>query len=144
MGAFEKEFSLSVPSSTENLVMIREFIAQIGSQIGLGRPDIIKLEIAVDEACTNIIEHAYGHDITKTVIVQVNFDDENLRINIIDKGNGFDPDLIKPEEIAELVAKRRSGGLGIRLMKSIMDEVRYEIEPGKKNQLHMIKRLKKP
>jgi serine/threonine-protein kinase RsbW len=143
MAALERKFTLHVPSSTENLVLIREFVATIGAQAGLEESDIGKLELAVDEACANVIEHAYGHDITKEVIVRATFDDETLRIDVEDTGRGFDPQSVRSEELERLVQERKSGGLGMRLMKSLMDEVHYEIAPGEKNELHMVKRLRK-
>jgi serine/threonine-protein kinase RsbW len=143
MAAIERKFTLHVPSSTENLVLIREFVSTIGAQAGLEDSEIGKLELAVDEACANVIEHAYGHDITKEVIVRATFDDETLRIDVEDTGRGFDPQSVPAEELERLVQARKSGGLGMRLMKSLMDEVHYEIAPGEKNELHMVKRLRK-
>jgi serine/threonine-protein kinase RsbW len=143
MQQIERKFLLKVPSSTENLALIREFVSSIAQQSGMESADVGKLELAVDEACANVIEHAYGHDISKEVIIRATLDDETLRIDVEDTGRGFDPKLIEPEELEQLVHKRKSGGLGMRLMKSLMDEVRYEIEPGKKNELHMVKRIKK-
>jgi serine/threonine-protein kinase RsbW len=143
MAAIERKFTLHVPSSTENLVLIREFVSTIGAQAGLEDSEIGKLELAVDEACANVIEHAYGHDITKEVIVRATFDDETLRIDVEDTGRGFDPQSVPSEELERLVRARKSGGLGMRLMKSLMDEVHYEIAPGEKNELHMMKRLRK-
>ena len=143
MPAIEKKFTLHVPSSTENLALIREFVSSIGTQSGLDSSEVAQLELAVDEACANVIEHAYGHDMTKEVIVRATFDDETLRIDVEDTGRGFDPASVQPEELERLIHERKSGGLGMRLMKTIMDEVHYDIEPGKKNELHMLKRIRK-
>ncbi len=143
MAAIERKFTLQVPSSTENLALIREFVTSVGRQATLNDEEINKLELAVDEACANVIEHAYGHDITKDVSVRATFDDEKLKISVIDEGRGFEPDKINQKSVDQLVHERRSGGLGIRLIKSLMDEVSYEIEPGQKNELHMTKLIKK-
>ena len=143
MTAIERKFTLQVPSSTENLAMIREIVSSIGTQAGLESADIAKLELAVDEACANVIEHAYGHDATKEVVIRATFDDETLRIEVEDTGRGFDPGTVKPEEVEKLIHERKTGGLGMRLMKTLMDEVHYEIEPGQKNKLRMVKRLRK-
>lgn len=143
MEQLEKKFALTVPSSTENLALIREFVGNIAQQSGMDASDAGKLELAVDEACANVIEHAYGNDTTKEVIIRAKLDDETLSIDVEDTGRGFDPDSVKHDELEELVNKRKTGGLGMRLMKTLMDEVRYEIEPGKKNELHMVKKLKK-
>ena len=144
MAAIEKKFRLEVPSSTENLSLIRDFVTTIGQQARMDEQEISNLELAVDEACANVIEHAYGHDISQEVIVRAVFDDDSVRISVIDTGKGFDPTKVTPASIDSLVTERKSGGLGIRLIKTLMDEVRYEIMPGQMNELHMIKKLKKP
>lgn len=145
MEPIERKFMLKVPSSTENLALIREFVGSAAQQAGFDSTEIAKLELAVDEACANVIEHAYGgHDVSKEVVIRATLDDQTLSIDIEDTGRGFDPELIQPEELERLISKRKTGGLGMRLMKTLMDEVHYEIEPGKKNALHMVKRLKKP
>jgi serine/threonine-protein kinase RsbW len=127
MAALERNFSLQVPSSTENLALIREFVTSVGRQASLDEREIGKLELAVDEACANVIEHAYGHDSTKEVTVRAI----------------FDPGMVKQETLDQLIHERQSGGLGLRLIKNLMDEVHYEIVPGEKNELHMTKRIKK-
>lgn len=143
MERVERKFMLQVPSSTENLALIREFVGSAAQQAGLSAKDAAGLEMAVDEACANVIEHAYGHDVSKEVVVRVTLDDETLSIDIEDTGRGFDPGSVNQEELEQLINKRKTGGLGMRLMTKLMDEVRYEIEPGKKNALHMTKRLRK-
>ena len=143
MEKIERKFTLQVPSSTENLALIREFVSSTALQAGFDEKEVAKLELAVDEACANVIEHAYGHDVNKEVIVRAKLDDEEFAIDIEDTGKGFDPASVNQEELEQLISKRKTGGLGMRLMKTLMDEVHYEIEPGKKNALHMSKRLKK-
>lgn len=143
MTAIERRFTLHVPSSTENLAMIREFVSYVGVQAGIDTSRVGKLELAVDEACANVIEHAYSHDTSKEVIIRATFDQETLRIDVEDTGRGFDPAAIPQEALDELVANRRTGGLGMRIMKTLMDKVWYEIEPGNKNELHMEMRIRK-
>jgi len=143
MSAIERKFKLQVPSSTENLALIREFVTTVGKQATMSDEDISKLELAVDEACANVIEHAYGHDITKEVDVRAVFDEDEVRISVIDSGRGFDPEKVDQETVEQLVTKRKSGGLGFRLIRSLMDEVSYEIVPGQKNELHMTKKIRK-
>lgn len=143
MASMERTFSLKVPSSTENLAMIRDFVTSIGQQAGLGPADVANLELAVDEACANVIEHAYGRDTTKEVSVRATLDENAVQIEVIDTGKGFDPSSVEQLELDQLAAERKSGGLGMRLMKALMDEVHYEIVPGKKNELRMVKRLHK-
>jgi len=143
MAAFESKFTLHVPSSTQNLALIRDFVTSVGKQAGLPEMEISQLELAVDEACANVIEHAYEHDSTREVTIRAVFDDETLRIEVVDTGKGFDPAQVPQADLDKLVAARKSGGLGMRLIKRLMDEVSYEIVPGQKNELRMTKRIKK-
>lgn len=143
MPQIERKFTLQVPSSTENLALIREFVSSVGMQAGLTEEEVAKIELAVDEGCANVIEHAYGHDLTKEVVVRAILDEDTLWIKVEDTGRGFDPNAVREEDLQHLVEQRKSGGLGMRLMKTLMDEVYYEIVPGKRNELHMMKRLRK-
>ena len=68
---------------------------------------------------------------------------DSITFKIRDTGKGFDPSQIKQEELESLIAKRKDGGLGMRLIKTLMDEVQYEIGPGQKNELRMTKLLPK-
>jgi serine/threonine-protein kinase RsbW len=144
MDSLERTFQLHVPSSTENLSMIRDFVGSIGERAGFSKGDLVKLELAVDEACANVIEHAYGSDSTREVTVKATLDSTAVQIRIIDNGRGFDPSTVTETDLDSLIRQRKSGGLGMRLIKSVMDEVKYEIGPGQKNELRMTKLLHKP
>ncbi len=142
--AFEQAFTLDVPSTTQNLALIRDFVNRVSGQAGFDAEEMAQLELAVDEACANVIEHAYGNEQGKQVMVRATFDDEVLRITVVDTGKGFDPAGVHQADLRELAEKRRTGGLGMRLIRSLMDEVHYEIGPGNKNELQMVKRLRRP
>lgn len=144
MAAIENTFTLDVPSSTKNLAIIRDFVGRVAAQAGLVDAEVSQLELAVDEACANVIEHAYGDDATKQVAIRAVFDEDTLTIHVIDTGRGFDPTTIAEQDVKDLIAKRRTGGLGMRLIRTLMDEVHYEIQPGTKNELRMVKKLRKP
>jgi serine/threonine-protein kinase RsbW len=143
MTSLERTFSLKVPSATENLALIREFVGNVGSQAGLADDDVAKLELAVDEAVANVIEHAHGNDSNKEVTVRATFDAATLRIEVVDEGEGFDPTAVPTTPVEQMVHDRRTGGLGLRVMKSLMDEVSYEIIPGERNRLRLLKRIQK-
>lgn len=143
MTSLERTFFIKVPSATENLALIREFVANVGSQAGLADDDVAKLELAVDEACANVIEHAHGHDSNKEVTVRATFDAATLRIEVVDEGAGFDPTAVPSTSVEQMVHDRRTGGLGLRVMRSLMDEVSYEIVPGERNRLRLLKRIQK-
>jgi serine/threonine-protein kinase RsbW len=143
MASFEQRFALHVPSSTANLSMIRDFVGKIGMQAGLDDMEVARLEMAVDEACSNVMEHAYQSDATKEVSIRAVVDESVLRIVVIDTGKGFDPAAVEQKKLEDLISAKRTGGLGMRLIKSFMDEVHYAMVPGEKNELTMVKRLRK-
>lgn len=140
MASYEHTFCLQVPSSTENLALIREFVSAIGEQAGFGETETVKLALAVDEACTNVIEHAYQNEATHEVTVRVTVDENEITFEVIDRGRGFDPTQEPILPVEELIRQRRSGGLGLRLIRSIMDDVQYRIVPGQMNELRMVKK----
>jgi serine/threonine-protein kinase RsbW len=136
------EFKLGVPSATEHQAMIRSFMGHALEKAGFDEMEINMLVLAVDEAVANVNEHAYGDQATneKEVRVRVVVEPEQVRIEIEDTGKGFDPSKVKQEDLEQLVAERKSGGLGLRLIQKIMDDVQYQIVPGEKNELRMVKR----
>jgi len=140
MASFERTFCLQVPSSTENLALIREFVSAIGEQAGFDENETARLALAVDEACTNVIEHAYGNEATHEVTVRVTVDEDEIVFEVIDRGKGFDPTRTPMLPVEELIRQRKSGGLGLRLIRNIMDDVQYRMIPGQMNELKMVKK----
>jgi len=100
-----------------------------------------RLQIAVDEAVTNIIEHGYEDrpcgEATINLAAQVS--DDEFRITISDQGSHFDPKTMSDVDIQRHVASGHHGGLGVFLMRKIMDVVDYRYEGGKQNTLMLIK-----
>jgi serine/threonine-protein kinase RsbW len=133
-------YELKLLSQSENLELIREFVSKIALKAGFGTDDINKIELAVDEACANVIQHAYSDGDTKqTIHLIVQLDYHKITIIVADEGKGFDVHRIKDLDMKEYIAEMRIGGLGIHLIKNLMDKVEFNIEPGKRNEVRMIK-----
>ncbi len=143
MAAKSKKFHLKIPSQTDNLEIIRDFVAKIARKVGFDEDDISKIELAVDEACTNVIKHAYDNQGKNPIDITIQIDYQKLTILVTDKGKGFDPSKLKTPDLKEYLAEMRVGGLGIYLMKNLMDEVEIQSQPGKGNQVRMVKYLNK-
>jgi len=135
----KSEYKLRIPSQTDNLELIREFVSKVASKVGFGGDDVSKIELAVDEACSNVIKHAYQKDPSKPIDIAMKIDLNKFTIVITDRGRGFDPAKLKMPDMKEYLAELRVGGLGIYLMRSLMDEVDYEIKPGVRNKVTMVK-----
>lgn len=140
----EKKYRLKLPADTENLDIIRKFITGISENMGFSEEDIYKIELAVDEACSNVIKHAYLTNTRRerTIIVEAYEKKDRLEITITDKGKGFDPQKVKKPQIEEYMKKMKRGGLGIYLIKELMDKVSFRIKAGVRNQVRMVKFLK--
>ena len=105
----------------------------------IAEPDLQRLTLAVDEACANVIEHAYDNDATRELTVHVWFDDTQIGVDVIDSGTPFDPSNHKPIAIPDLVGHK--GGMGIRIMRLATDEIIAGADESGRNRLRLIKRL---
>ena len=130
---------MKIPGQTDNLEIIRDFVAKIARKVGFSTDDVEKIELAVDEACTNVIKHAYDKGQKKPIDISIVIDYQKLTIVVTDEGKGFDPKKLKIPDMKEYLAEMRVGGLGIYLMQSLMDEVEFKSAPGKGNQVKMVK-----
>jgi serine/threonine-protein kinase RsbW len=134
-----EKFKLEIPSVTENLYLIREFIIKIAAKAGFAEDMQEQIALAVDEACTNVIKHAHKFDANRNIDIVVSYDNSKIKISIIDTGTGFDTSKLQKPDLMKFAKESRHGGLGIYLMKTLMDEVEYEFNPGIKNQVQLIK-----
>ena len=141
MNQKEKKYRLKIPGKSGNLEVIRNFVSDIAFRIGFDKKSVHEIELAVDEACTNIIEHAYEYDESKDIDVLVKTDLKQLTVIISDKGKSFNHKDVKMPDMQEYMKELRVGGLGIYLMKTLMDEVNYHTSNGV-NKVHMVKYLK--
>jgi len=132
---------LSVNSTTENLSLIRDFISQLASSAGFNEGSIGKIILAVDEACTNIIKHAYKYSIDGHINISVSILDDKFSVSIVDNGAHFNPAEVPEPDLKKYHQMRKSGGLGIFLMKKLMDEVKYINLNDNSNQVVLVKYL---
>jgi serine/threonine-protein kinase RsbW len=141
MKAKIQKYNLKIPSITENLQMIREFVLKIAEKAGFNEETQEQIALAVDEACTNVIKHAHHHDARRLMDIQIQTDTNKMKIIITDKGRGFDITKLKDPNVKQFIKESRHGGLGIYLIKTLMDEVDYDFRPGIKNQVLLTKYL---
>jgi serine/threonine-protein kinase RsbW len=137
-----RKYTLKIPSQTDNLEIIRDFIYKIAEKNGLSDEIAGSIELAVDEACTNVIKHAYSFNEKENVRITVNISSKKITISIVDKGSGFNPETFKINNIDSRINERKSSGYGIYLMQKLMDEVDFDIHPDQKNEVRLIKYLK--
>ena len=136
-----KKNKLEISSRTENLAEIRKFINSAAVKAGLSRESIDNIILAVDEACTNIIKHAYKYFPDGKIVLSLKTDKKTFTIDIIDYGKSFEPGLIPNPDLQKYFDEKRVGGLGMFLMKKLMDDVKYTSFPGKFNQVSLSKNI---
>ena len=132
---------LQYTANFEYLDEIREFVGTIARKGGFSDKDVYNIQLATDEAASNIIEHAYEGVSDGILELSCGMVGESIKIVLIDHGEPYDPDSIPMTDLKADLSERKIGGLGIFLMRKLMDEVHYESHPEKNsNILTMIKR----
>jgi serine/threonine-protein kinase RsbW len=127
------------PARFEYLDEIREFVAEVAREGGFSEKEIYSLQLAADEAASNIIEHAYEGVSDADLDIACDMRGDTLTITMRDTGRPFDPSKVKQPNLKADLSKRQIGGLGMYLMRKLMDEVHYESDPKTGNLLTMIK-----
>lgn len=125
----------------EYLDEIREFVGAIARAGGFSDKDVYNIQLATDEAASNIIEHAYEKTSDGVLELSCGMRDDLITIVLVDHGESFDPSEIPLPDLKADLSNRKIGGLGIFLMRKLMDEVHYEVKPNNNsNVLTMTKR----
>jgi len=119
---------------------IREFVGAIARDGGFSDKDVYNIQLATDEAASNIIEHAYEKITDGVLELSCGVRDDRITIVLTDHGESFDPSEIPLPDLKADLSDRKIGGLGIFLMRKLMDEVHYEAKANKSNVLTMTKR----
>ncbi len=124
----------------ENLDEIREFVGDIARKGGFSEKDVYNIQLATDEAASNIIEHAYENMPGKVLELSCGMQGNVITIILTDHGESFDPSVVPAPDLQADLSDRKVGGLGIFLMRKLMDEIHYRPGPNKSNVLTMTKR----
>ncbi len=130
----------SVEARLENLQGIRAFIAEACRGAGADRSACRDLQLAVDEACTNIIEHGYAGAGAGSIAVTFESGGDRLAVTIVDRGRPFSPERVPPPDLTSGWRERREGGLGWHLIRHVVDEVDYRPDSVGGNRLTLVKR----
>ena len=131
---------LSVPGYFKNLAEIADFIDQAAAEAGLDERATYAVQTAVDEACTNIIKHGYGGEGRGQIRLCYEVRPTGLQITIYDHGSPFEPDQIPQPDLQAPLSERSPGGLGLFLMRRLVDTVDFEFGTAQGNRLTLFKR----
>jgi serine/threonine-protein kinase RsbW len=145
---YSKAVKRTYPAQFESLQGIREFVAKQAGDYGFNSNEVYDIQIAVDEAFTNIIEHAYGGECVKDIECACSAIENEFTVTMIDTGITFDPTKVPEPDTSIPLEERDIGGLGVHFMRIYMDEVSFSRIPTSGaggnycNQLVMVKRKK--
>ncbi len=133
--------SITLTADLDALVKISAFITAAAERCGLDERATWQVQLAVDEAVTNVIQHAYDPDQPGDLTLSWQCRDHRFIITVRDHGRQFDPAAVPEPDITSPLEERQVGGLGIYLITRLMDEVRFEFSPQGGNLLTMVKYL---
>lgn len=133
---------LVVTSALDELPRVIDFVSQACEASAVPEDVVFACQLAADEACTNIMEHAYDGRTDGEIRVSCWVSEDQVHLRLRDNGAAFDPRMIETPDLEGNLTDRRIGGLGLHFMRSLMDEVRFEFDPTTGNTVTMIKRFK--
>lgn len=123
-----------------NLSSIGNFVGNAAQEAGLDETGVYAVQLAVDEACTNIIEHAYGGEGVGTIGITTIVSDDGLTVILRDTGKSFNPDSV-PIPVTNLPLEEiQPRGIGLYLMRKMMDDIQFNFSEIDGNVLTMVKR----
>ncbi len=131
--------AITLPGRKADLARVIDFIELSCARAGVTPAASFDLQLATEEACANVIQHAYNGTGGQ---FEVHFDtrDRDVLIRIHDYGRAFDPNSITQPDLASPLEERPLGGLGLHLIKNLMDEIRFTFSPEEGNTVTMVKR----
>lgn len=139
MGVMQED-TISILNLISELERVYTFIEEVASRYSIVERVRYKLHLAIDEILANIISYAYTDDDSHYIIIRFWIEDETVRIEFVDDGVAYNP-LLQPEPKIDVpLEERQIGGLGIYLVRKLMDTVEYRRD-SEKNHLVISKSL---
>jgi serine/threonine-protein kinase RsbW len=125
---------IRIPCKAEWVALARLSVAAVASRLQFSIEEIEDIKLAVAEACTHVIQNAKG---SSAIEIRCEATSDGLRINVRDFGYNALAEPIRASDVEE----ERVGGLGVFLIRSLMDDVTYDVHPERGTDLAMFKRL---
>ena len=135
-----QEYKFELKNSVSELKALHQHLDNWGGDIGLSANSILRINICLDELFTNIVSYGFDDDLEHIIIFTLSGDNNLVVINIEDNGIPFNPLGKIDPDFPDNVENAEIGGLGIHIIKKIMDNVSYERKQGK-NKLSMRKNI---
>jgi serine/threonine-protein kinase RsbW len=126
---------IKVQSDPKYLSVIRTVTAKMGELYGLSESAIEDIKLAIDEACSNVIKHAYGGDTHQSILVRYKMTKKGFEVLIEDNGVKVQPESIEGRNLDDI----RPGGLGVHLIKRAFDIFQFDRRKRKGNRLKLVR-----
>ena len=136
------KFNISVPCLKSNLQRIRKFVVDVLREQQLSEVEVHSMVLAVDEVCANLMIHS--NNCSPEHLIEVLIDikaKDKVIFDILDKGSGFDIREHPEPDLQDIIHSRKKGGVGLMLVKRIMDEIDFDKKDGY-SIVRLIKNLK--
>ncbi len=130
---------LRFPSENRYLHMLHQLTKNLAESTGFEAVEAEQIALAVDEAATNVIQHAYGGEPDNEIEVHFDPEGDSLDIVIFHEGESLDSVPVPEFDLDKLVAEKRKGGLGLTIMRQMMDKVEHGRAGTGKNMCVMVR-----
>ena len=134
------EKSIILANDISEIARLNEFVEEIGNEFSLSPEVVFNLTLVLEEAVVNIINYAYPKEDHESIYLSAKLHKDSIMLVLTDTGKEFDPTMAPEADITLSADERPIGGLGIFLIRQIMNEVKYERIEGK-NVLTLEKKL---
>ena len=129
--------TITIPSHPKYLSVVRSLTLKVGQINGINEALIEDIKLAVDEACANVIKHAYSGDPSGKIVIQYKTTPDKFQVIITDNGIKTQSELMKGRDLDDV----RPGGLGVHFIKRVFDVFKLDEKKKKGNRLILMKRL---
>ena len=130
--------SITLTNDVQEVPRLNVFVDEVCEDMGCDMETTMRMNLAIEEAVVNVIDYAYPSGIVGSIDIKVTIYDNHMEFVISDSGTPFDPTKKEDVDISLPVEERRIGGLGIHLVRQLMDKINYERKDGR-NILTLIK-----
>ena len=134
------QHSITLTNDIQQVPQLADFVDMVCEEVGMDMAIAIQMNLAMEEAVVNVMDYAYPAGTVGDVTIEAESDDDQLQFTIIDSGTPFDPTAKEEVDTTLSAEERPIGGLGIHLVRQLMDSINYERVDGK-NVLRMEKRF---
>ena len=136
----DKTYEIRLPAVQDSLHDVYEFVNKVRSEFGLSDQTHFDVELSIEEAVTNVINHAYK-EAKGDFVLRMTQNANEIYIEIQDWGRKFDPNTVEPFDYSAPVETRINGGMGMHFMRTLMDSINYHFDENNGTVLSMIKQL---